>query len=155
MGFLVFFFWQNIFKEGNQIKDTQNFLCREEGEGLLFDSDEDEFVVFLVERGKLNFDKREIREEKLLSFNDDESEINEKDLVDIDKNEDGNLKVFDSFVEFDFLNLNSEVGSKEKINSIEIEKEFILDGFIDNSKVDFQEKEDIINFDFMFDFLLF
>lgn len=155
MGFLVFFFWQNIFKEGNQIKDIQNFLYREEGEGLLFDSDEDEFVVFLVERGKLNFDKREIREEKLLSFNDDESEINEKDLFDIDKSEDENLKVFDSFVEFDFLNLNSEVGSKEKINSIEIEKEFILDGFIDNSKVDFQEKEDIINFDFIFDFLLF
>lgn len=155
MGFLVFFFWQNIFKEGNQIKDIQNFLYREEGEGLLFDSDEDEFVVFLVERGKLNFDKREICEEKLLSFNDDESEINEKDLFDIDKSEDENLKVFDSFVEFDFLNLNSEVGSKEKINSIEIEKEFILDGFIDNSKVDFQEKEDIINFDFIFDFLLF
>lgn len=155
MGFLVFFFWQNIFKEGNQIKDIQNFLYREEGEGLLFDSDEDEFVVFLVERGKLNFDKRKIREEKLLSFNDDESEINEKDLFDIDKSEDENLKVFDSFVEFDFLNLNSEVGSKEKINSIEIEKEFILDGFIDNSKVDFQEKEDIINFDFIFDFLLF
>lgn len=155
MGFLVFFFWQNIFKEGNQIKDIQNFLYREEGEGLLFDSDEDEFVVFLVERGKLNFDKRKICEEKLLSFNDDESEINEKDLFDIDKNEDGNLKVFDSFVEFDFLNLNSEVGSKEKINSIEIEQEFILDGFIDNSKVDFQEKEDIINFDFIFDFLLF
>lgn len=59
---------------------------------MLSDSDEDEFAALSVERGKPNSDKREIREEKLLSFNDDESETNEKDSFDIDKNEDGTQK---------------------------------------------------------------
>lgn len=153
MSFLASLSWQNTPKEGNQMKDTQNSLYREEGEGLLSDNDEDEFAALSVERGKPNSDKREIREEKLLSFNDDESETNEKDSFDIDKNEDENPKIFDPFAEFDSFNLNSEVGSKEKTNSTKTEQEFTLDGFTDNSKVDFQAKEDVTNLDFMFDSL--
>lgn len=153
MSFLASLSWQNTPKEGNQMKDTQDSLYREEGEGLLSDNDEDEFAALSVERGKPNSDRREIREEKLLSFNDDESETNEKDSFDFDKNEDENPKIFDPFAEFDSFNLNSEVGSKEKTNSTKTEQEFTLDGFTDNSKVDFQAKADVTNLDFMFDSL--
>ncbi|XP_062593365.1 cyclin-G-associated kinase-like [Saccostrea cucullata] len=152
--FLSSLSWQNSHQEENPEKEKPTgFVAREEGEGLLSGSDDDDAFAALSEQRS-----KPVNAETLLDFSEDKSDIRntEKEINSSDLGEKSNTEpldqqqTFDPFADFSSLNLNNDV-QPNKDSSSTNENGFLFDAFQDNSSENLKPSGSVTNVDNLLD----
>jgi hypothetical protein len=163
MDFLSSLSWQNTKEEEKSEKEKNSSLfSKEEGEGLLSESDDDEFAALSEQRSKVSNDptveKNVVSSECLLNFDEDNSNLQPAEETaqssDVGKpnldNHVNQQQTFDPFAELSSLGGESNVQSNNEPKPT-TDSGFLFDAFTDQSSQSFTANETKTNINNMFD----
>lgn len=161
MDFLSSLSWQNTKEEKSEGDKNSSLFSKEEGEGLLSESDDDEFAALSEQRSKVlndpNFEKDVVSGECLLNFDEEKAdsqsakEMTHSDLgkPDID-NRVNQQQTFDPFAELSALSSEGNAQSNNEPKPT-TDSGFLFDAFTDQSSENITTNESKTNIDNMFD----